>query len=121
LTEEEEEKKKEERKNIWRNKHIVFPRIGVDFGVPRQEGLQRQEDFQQQLEANSSFPFNNKFEKDLVTIIQGAGMTNKWTDQLLDLLGKEIGALHLTNAKDIEDSLNRIPIEVSSSSIFHKK
>jgi len=40
-------------------------------------------------------------------------MTNKWTNRLLGLLGKEINHLHLANVNDIEKSLQKIPIEVS--------
>ena len=40
-------------------------------------------------------------------------MTNKWTNRLLGLLGKEINHLHLANVSDIEKSLQKIPIEVS--------
>jgi len=47
-------------------------------------------------------------------------MTNKWTNRLLGLLGKEINHLHLANVSDIEKSLQKIPIEVSLY-LLHKE
>jgi len=113
-------KEKEKRVELTNlDKPLVFPRIQVPFGAPGQEGFQQQE-FRQQIQENLNFPFSNKFEKELVTIIQGAGMTNKWTNRLLGLLGKEINHLHLANVSDIEKSLQKIPIEVSLY-LLHKE